>query len=847
MVCAHQPETTSDVSDSASIAQCSVGMVQLRGRGRSRVVASESDEEHEDPIKLKAPSTKSSAQQTSKTPTPTPSPQVKKQRAAPKKSKAESKAPTKTIYSFFNTTTLKQQDKIKEDAPKSQESAEEVIEDDISEDDAKVSVKNVKKVASVAGIKRTFAKFQSSDPSTAAKQRDTAPKFIKTSTGHKAVPAQSAIAAPEDEIIEQDTRPWTEKYGPRTIEEVVVHKKKVSDVRSWLEAALAGQAFKKLLVLKGPAGSGKTATIQCLAKALDFAVLEWKSPTGSDFSTGDYQSISMQFDDFVNRGRVFGGLEIADAYGEVVQPIEDDARQDSSQVILVEDFPHTILRSTLALQTFRSSLLQNLAAGPSSHSKSRPMILIISESATMGNASATDAMTAHRLLGPEILHHPSVNVIEFNPVATTFVSKALKLVLEKHQKATSSFPHLSAEVIAKVAEIGDLRNATSTLEYLGLGNDNIRLGAAANIKARTTKSKKKAVKSAEEQRQESAALSYVTLRESTLGLFHATGRVLYNKRAATQISPEGSSHRATPAESLPPHMNNLARSMPLDFDIATLMDEAGIDVSTFISTLHENYPLSCYNPTDSADATPDALNGCLDALCDADLMLPTMDTRGTANEGVRQEELAFHMAVGGVMLNLPYPVHRRPPPGRSKADAHRMFYPTGLKLWRRKEELIGLVDVLAERAQVGTLIRETDLPIKLGRSISQPGRMVSSARLDPLKSAVESGKAIDLIGLGSGRSARYEMLVERLPYLSHILSSENRGSPLLRQLDQITRYTGVGIVQDDDEDDGASQGRGTTFQKRSLGIGMAFSRGKGSTDDLDVKGLVLSDDDIEDD
>jgi len=822
-------------------------MVQLRGRGRSRVVASESDEEHADPIKSTAPSSKSSAQQTSKTPTSTPSPQVTRQRAAPKKSKAESKAPTKTIYSFFNTATLKQQDKIKEDAPLSQESVEEVIEDDISEDDAKVSVKNVKKVASVAGIKRTFATLQSSDPSTAAKQRDTAPKFIKTSTGNKAIPTQSATRAIQNKTLEQDTRPWTEKYGPQTIEEVVVHKKKVSDVRSWLEAALAGQAFKKLVVLKGPAGSGKTATIQCLAKALGFTVLEWKSPTGSDFSTGDYQSISMQFDDFINRGRVFGGLEIADASSEVVHPVEDDTCQDSSQAILVEDFPHTILRSTSALQTFRSSLLQSLAASASPHSIPRPIILIISESATMGNASATDAMTAHRLLGPEILHHPNVNVIEFNHVATTFVSKALKLVLEKHQKATSSSPYLSAEVIAKVAEIGDLRNATSTLEYLGLGNNKVRLGAAPNTKARATKSKSKVVKSAEEQQQESAALSYVTLRESTLGLFHATGRVLYNKRAATQMLPESSSPRATLAEPLPPHMNNLARNMPLDFDIATLMDEAGTDVSTFISTLHENYPLSCYSTTESADATLDALNGCLDALCDADIILPTMDMNSAANEGVRQEELAFHTAVGGVMLNLPYPVHRRPPPGRSKADAHRMFYPTGLKLWRRKEELTGLVDVLAARAQVGTLVRDTDLPTKSGRSISQPGRMIPSARLGSSQPVVESGKAIDLIGLGSGQSARYEMLVERLPYLSHILSSANRASPLLRQVDQITRYTGVGIVQDDNEDDGTPQMLGNTFQKRSTGIGMAFSRGKGSTDDLDVKGLVLSDDDIEDD
>lgn len=810
------------------------------------MVASDSDEDAEKTTSPIAPAIDSAAPSVQqKIPTPTPSPQVKKQRAPQKKTKVDTKTSGKTIYSFFNTATFRQQDKSKEEALNKQDSTPEIIEDDISEDDALTKAKNVKKLVSVAGIKRTFATSQNFEISTSVQQQhDGVPKFLKTSAGGKATPAQSAADPPGRVVVEEDTRPWTEKYGPRNIDEVVVHKKKVSDVRSWLEAALAGQASKRLLVLKGPAGSGKTTTVQCLSKALNFNILEWKSPTGSDFTSGDYLSISMQFDEFINRGRVFGGLEIAGADDLVLQSAEVGLSQDSSQVILVEDFPHTILRSTAALQTFRSSLLQSLVVANNTHGTRRPIVLILSESATMGNAGNTDGLTAHRLLGPEILQHPDVNIIEFNSVATTFVSKALNLVLEKHQKATSASPDLSSEVLAKLAEIGDLRNATSTLEYLGLGNSNVRLVAVYKTKARSNKSRSKAAKSIEEQQRDSAALSYITLRESTLGLFHATGRVLYNKRVAAHPLLQGSSYSPSiSADLLLPHMNNLARSMPLDFNIANLMDEAGTDVSTFISSLHENYPLSCYDPSGSADMTLDALNGCLDALCDADLTLPAMDIRNAVNEGVRKEELAFHTAVAGIMLNLPYPVHRRPPPGRGKADAHRMFYPTGLKLWRRREELIGLVDVLAIRAQVGTLLTGTELTTKFSHSISQAGRMdVTTAHI-----ADESDETAELIGLGSGQSARFEMLVERLPYLSHILSSKSRSSPLLRQIEQVTRFTGVGIVQDDNEDDARIQVMSNPYQRRSTGIGTAFSRGKGTTDDLDVKGLVLSDDDIEDD
>ena len=53
-----------------------------------------------------------------------------------------------------------------------------------------------------------------------------------TSYGAKAEP--SAI----------DMRPWAEKYSPSTFEELMVHKKKVSDVRQWLEGALRGHNYK---------------------------------------------------------------------------------------------------------------------------------------------------------------------------------------------------------------------------------------------------------------------------------------------------------------------------------------------------------------------------------------------------------------------------------------------------------------------------------------------------------------------------------------------------------------------------------------------------------------------------
>ena len=41
-----------------------------------------------------------------------------------------------------------------------------------------------------------------------------------------------------------DLRPWAEVHGPDNLGELMVHKKKVSDVRSWLETALRGHGCK---------------------------------------------------------------------------------------------------------------------------------------------------------------------------------------------------------------------------------------------------------------------------------------------------------------------------------------------------------------------------------------------------------------------------------------------------------------------------------------------------------------------------------------------------------------------------------------------------------------------------
>lgn len=53
---------------------------------------------------------------------------------------------------------------------------------------------------------------------------------------------REASEGPLDDDI--DLRPWAERYGPITLEEVMVHKKKVADVRTWLEDCIQNRGHK---------------------------------------------------------------------------------------------------------------------------------------------------------------------------------------------------------------------------------------------------------------------------------------------------------------------------------------------------------------------------------------------------------------------------------------------------------------------------------------------------------------------------------------------------------------------------------------------------------------------------
>ncbi|RDL38478.1 p-loop containing nucleoside triphosphate hydrolase [Venustampulla echinocandica] len=687
---------------------------------------------------------------------------------------------------------------------------------------------------------------------------------------------------------EEDLRPWAERFAPVNLDELAVHKKKVSDVRGWLDNVIDGRMRQRLLLLKGPAGTGKTTTVQLLAKDMGCEVLEWRNPVGSVATAEGFQSMAAQFEEFLGRGGKFGQLDIFSSDDRELSRPEPKPLDRRKRIILVEEFPNTFTRSSTALQSFRGAIVQYLSSNTpplsmfhQNHSLKdpiTPVVMIISETLLTTTSASADSFTAHRLLGPEILQHPGVGAIEFNPIAPTLLAKALDILVQKESRKSGRRKTPGPLVLKKLGEIGDIRSAIGSLEFLCLRGDRDGDWGAKIAFGKAKKSSKDVTLT----RMEEESLEMVTRREASLGIFHAVGKVVYNKRdeRPPQLPADAD------VEQLPGYISTYARPRRSQISVNELIDETGTDTQTFIAALHENYILSCEAPPSSFEfSSLDHVNGCIDALSESDLLCPSWDGslnssgfgggtggRGTGGDILRQDEIAFQVAIRGILFSLPYPVKRKAPAAGGLrtgkgGDAFKMFYPTSLKLWRMKEEIESTIDHYVTRLMKGDdehLSGITAGAAAFARPKTGTVESWKNSRVSHVSSPTKVKKDTEpppapLLSLGT--SARKEMLLERLPYM--LLIKRAKKSPAsaraIKDIEKVATFHGIGGPSEDapdEADDNAVAGEewatdkpveGSSPRKKELVI-----RGRGMATGLPLsqpqeQKFVLSDDDIEDD
>ena len=684
-------------------------------------------------------------------------------------------------------------------------------------------------------------------------------RFVKPALPPKPPPSDSRTKEP---VAEDSHGPWAYRYGPLNLDELAIHKKKATDVQKWFENVLAGRDRQRLLILKGPAGSCKTTTVQLLSKALGFELAFWQNP--NHYDPGSNGSVAFQFDDFLNRGANFGAL----SFGSTSTAQAPRQTLSDRHVLVVEEFPAGMARGS-GSESFRSVLNQLLARSASSAaapfqqqatiSSNPPVVMIISETLLSSSTAFSDSFTAHRLLGPEILNHPLTTVIEFNPVAPTFINKALDLVIKKEAKFSGRRRVPGPAVLQKLAEMGDVRNAISSLEFLCVRSDADADWSGSAI-GKPKKGHKGSVMMTD---MEENSLKLISQRETTLDMFHAAGKVVYNKRQDPRINDSNAELPPQPPE----HLMHIYTPKVSEVDIEALLNETGTDIQTFVSTLHENYVLSC-----NSDAFSDHFDGCAEILSTSDVLNPDSrrslrsragnnasivqsQLQGGAFDALRQDEISFNVATRGLILNLPYPVSRAAPSSGRKADSFKMFYPTSLRLWKPTEEIDSLISNFAYDEIL-------DHAVRIKREPGTEGVADWKVRTNLVPLHDDGMDAED--GATPARKitpSRDTLVLDVLPYMNRIKHSRKEDT---RALNRITHFTGASVQSIGDEPDEDQPGDELIISARKLNTGSRFAPGgktrangasspmKGGmkregTTEAEMERLFLEDDDIVDD
>lgn len=362
---------------------------------------------------------------------------------------------------------------------------------------------------------------------------------------------------------------WVFKHSPTSLTDLAVHKKKVEEVLAWSERNLrSGNRKASILLLIGPTGAGKTITMQVAAKQLNAEVVEWINPVTdanpepgkSNFrddqtsQRGAYQESQMsKFAEFLLRTNRYPSLAI---FG---------SETFDQKLLLVEDFPNAVLQNPKHFHELLKSYHRKGAG---------PLVFIVSES---DSAAASERF----LFPPDVQNNLQIDVIRFNPIATTSMIKVLSKIANFESKQPMNrvrVPSTEALDQLVVSSAGDIRSAINSLQFFCLNCPKISTAKSPFVSTISSRKRShgKASKSALPSNEETS----IGLRDTNLSLFRALGKILYCKREALQKVEE--------CVILPDFLSTCRRD-PLSMIPEEVIEKSHISSDGFTAFLHQNY------------------------------------------------------------------------------------------------------------------------------------------------------------------------------------------------------------------------------------------------------------------
>jgi cell cycle checkpoint protein len=296
---------------------------------------------------------------------------------------------------------------------------------------------------------------------------------------------------------------WVDLYTPKTTKDLCIAPKKLKEVQEWIEAYEKNPATaRKLLILVGSSGIGKSTMIRVLCREMGLDIREWnesiqpKSYTSSRASNNPYfqddylmsveeSSPLESFQEFLQQaGAGFDSLAILPSKSFRSNTLPNPSSQKA--VILLEHLPN--LNSYDQEGQFRQIMTQHLRRSQV------PTVLIFSD-VSEGKHRPADL---EKIIDSRDLYRQDIStILQIHPVTKPRLKKILEAIVKDQE---CSVPATFWDQVHEQSK-GDVRHAILTLQLEASGRSIL---SSNGLKSND--------------------------RDSKLSTFHALGKLMYAKR-----------------------------------------------------------------------------------------------------------------------------------------------------------------------------------------------------------------------------------------------------------------------------------------------------------------------------